>query len=121
MRTQLENNDIFDPIIKKGFKLGSMTIVPADNFPLPADAPPYVELNPAGAVDILMPTSNADRKGLCFLIANISGSTITLKTDGDAAFTTAIVLLTNEVTLVVCTGNSTQALGWRAVGTASSA
>ena len=121
MRVTLENNDLFDPVIKRGFRLGSMTYVPADNFALPADAPPYVELNPAGAVDILMPESTEARKGLAFLIANISGSTITLKTNGDAAFTTAIALLTTEVTWVVCTGNTTQALGWRAVGTATSA
>lgn len=120
MRTQLENNDLFDPIFKKGLKLGIMTYVPADNFALPADAPPLVVLNPAGAVDILMPTSSADRAGLTFLISNPSANVITLKTDGDAAFTTAIVLAAGESTIVFCTGSTTQALGWRGLATAAS-
>lgn len=120
MRTNQEDARQYDPIIEKGWKLRKMSLVPADNFALDINAPPYVELNPAGAIDVLMPTSNAARAGTTFLISNISANTITLKTDGDAAFTTAIVLATMENALVFCTGSATQALGWRATATAAS-
>jgi hypothetical protein len=120
MRQNLFDSELTDTIFRKGSALKKVSLVPADNFALPADAPPYVELNPAGAVDVLMPTSNADREGLFFLISNISAYTITLKTDGDNAFTTAISLATMESTIVFCTGSATQALGWRALATAAS-
>lgn len=94
--------------------LESLDYVPADNWPLPIDAPPLLFLTPAGAIDILMPTSSAAVKGRAFIINNVSANTITLKTDGDAAFTTAIVIATTETAVVFCTGSATQALGWRA-------
>jgi len=114
MRSLLENNPIFDPIFEKGFRFRSADIVPADNYVLTANHPPLLFLTPAGAIDILMPTSSAAIKGLFFIMNNISASTITLKTDGDAAFTTAIVIATTETGVVFCTGSTTQALGWRA-------
>lgn len=113
-RVILENNPIFDPVIEKGWRLRAADVIPADNFPLPADGPPLWFMTPAGAVDVLMPTSTAARKGLMFIINNLSANTITLKTDGDAAFTTAIVIATTETAVVFCTGSATQALGWRA-------
>ena len=93
----------------------SMTFVNADNAVLSANAPPLVFLNPAGAVDLLMPTSNAARQGLMFIIVNLSANTVTLKTDGDAAFTAAIAIAATQMAIVVCTGSSTQVVGWRAM------
>jgi len=120
MRQNLFRSELMDTLFRKGNFLAKMSVVPADNFALPADAPPYVELNPAGAVDVLMPTSNAARTGLFFLISNISAHTITLKSSDDNVFTTAISLATMENTIVFCTGSSTAALGWRALATAAS-
>lgn len=120
MRSNSEDAKQYDPRIARGWRLESMLWVPADNAVFDINFPPYVELNPAGAVDILLPTSNAARRGLMFLLSNISASTVTLKTDGDAAFTTAIVLATLENTIIFCTGSATQAIGWRALATALS-
>jgi hypothetical protein len=114
-------NRLEDVIVVKGLKLQKMSFVPADNAPLNKDMPTYIEMNPAGAVDVLMPAVTADMAGLMFFLSNISSSTITLKTSGDAAFTTAIVLAAGENCWVVCTGSSTAALGWRGTATASSA
>lgn len=110
---------IFNSIFSGGNKLQVLEMVPADNFALPVDSPPLILLNPAGAVDVLMPaaTNNA---GLFFIIGNVSANAITLKTSGDAAFTTAIVIAGGESTLVYCTGSATAALGWRAMATAAS-
>lgn len=121
MRSIGENTEQYGGLVKTGWRLGWMDWVPADNEVIDPDAPPYLIMRPAGAIDILMPTSSESIKGLMFLMSNASANAITLKTDGDAAFTTAIVLAANETTLVVCTGSSTQAIGWRAIGTASSA
>jgi hypothetical protein len=115
-----QNAECYYPIIKQGLKLSSMLWAPADNEVLDVDSPPLLLMNPAGAVDILLPTSNAANAGLTFVVFNVSASTITFKTDGDAAFTTAIALATLEGTILFCTGHATQALGWRALATALS-
>lgn len=120
MRSNQEGNRMGDFYIEKGLRLASMEWVPADNALLPADAPPLQIMNPGGAVDILMPESTAARKGLTFMISNVSASTITLKTSADAAFTTAIAIAAGETTIVFCTGSATAALGWRAIATAAS-
>jgi hypothetical protein len=97
-----------------GFVWQSATLVPADNYAVPIDAPPVLFMNPAGAIDVLLPTSNQVRKGTIFIFVNLSGNVITLKTDADAAFTTAITVAATASTRVICTGDSSQALGWRA-------
>lgn len=109
----------FNSIFMGGNKFQMATIVPADNFALPIDSPPLILLDPAGAVDVLMPAA-AGNQGKFFILSNISASAITLKSSGDAAFTTAIVLAAGESTLVFCTGSATAALGWRALATAAS-
>lgn len=120
-RVNLEGNRLADFVIERGFRLGSKEWVPADNEVITVNDPPLLIMAPAGAIDILMPAATATIKGLTFLMMNNSANAITLKTSADAAFTTAIVLAANESTLVTCTGSATAALGWRAVGTASSA
>lgn len=119
-RVNSDDGRFYYPIIEQGWKLRKMVWVPADNAVLDEDFAPYIELNPAGAVDILMPESTEARRGLMFLLSNISANTVTLKTNGDAAFTTAISIATLENTIVFCTGSSTQAIGWRALATALS-
>jgi hypothetical protein len=71
-------------------------------------------MNPAGAINVLMPTSSAVRRGLFFVIVNLSANIITLQTDGGAGFTTAITVPATGATRVVCTGDTSQVLGWRA-------
>lgn len=119
MRSNLEDNKLHNPIIERGLRLRKMSVLAADNFPLNADMPPYIELDAAGAIDVLMPAA-AGNEGLMFYIQNISTSTMTFKTSGDAAFTTAIVLLTLEGAWFICTGSATAALGWRASATGPS-
>lgn len=120
-KINLEFNRLFKPMIESGWRAKAKVWTPADNDVISADDPPLLIASPAGAIDLLMPVSNDANQGLMFLICNNSANAITLKTSADAAFTTAIVLAANETTLVVCTGNATAALGWRAIGTASSA
>lgn len=110
---------IFDSILSGGNRFQMATIIPADNYALPIDSPPFLLLNPAGAVDVLLPAA-AGNAGKFFIVFNISASTITFKTSDDAAFTTAIALATLEGTILFCTGSATAALGWRALATALS-
>lgn len=121
MRNNHENGLFYGLFIQNEFRLGSVDWVPADNEALDPDMPTLIFANPAGAVDVLLPESTAARKGLAFLISNVSASAITFKTSADAAFTTAIVLAAGESAWVFCTGSATPELGWRATGTASSA
>lgn len=110
----------WNPRIVRGFRFEKITLVPADNHVWDINYPPYVELNPAGAVDILLPAGAAANAGIMFLVSNISANTITFKTTGDAAFTTAIILLTLENGLIFCTGSTTEAIAWRGLATALS-
>lgn len=119
-RLNLEDNKLYAPTIETLFKLRTIELVPADNHVFDADYPPLVIMNPAGAVDVLMPASSDTLKGVCYLISNVSANAITLKTSADAAFTTAIVLAGGESAWVFCTGSATAALGWRAIATAAS-
>lgn len=119
-RVNMDGQRHSDLIIDRGLKLMKMQWVPADNAPLDKNFPPYVEMNPAGAIDILMPAVTPDMAGLSFLLSNISAFAITLKTSADAAFTTAIVLAAGENAWVFCTGSATAALGWRGTATAPS-
>lgn len=120
-RVNESDSKVYYPFIQQGWRLQSMQWTPADGAVIDPDAPPYLIVTPAGAIAMRMPTSSADIKGLMFLISNASANAVTLQTDGGAGFTTAIVLAANETTLVVCTGDATQALGWRGVATATSA
>jgi len=115
MRQQGEDNNLFNPLVMQGFRLNTGSIVPANGFVIDPNMPPILDFTPAGAINVLMPTSTPARKGLCFVICNNgAGGVITLQTDGGAAFTTAITVAINGgTTRVRCTGNATQALGWQ--------
>lgn len=86
--------------------------VQADNFMVDPLSPPMIFLNPAGAIDVLMPLSTELRKGLIFIFVNLSANIVTLKTNADVAFTTPITVAANGATRVVCTGSSSNSLGW---------
>lgn len=119
-RNRFDDPRMWNPRIVRGFRLEKLVLVPADNHVWDINYPPYVELDPAGAVDILLPAGAAANAGICFLVSNISASTVTMKSSGDAAFTTAIALATLENTIIFCTGSTTAAISWRAIGTALS-
>lgn len=120
MRSTLEDNRSRDVRIQKGWRLEKMVWIPADNAVFDINFPPYIELNPAGAVDVLMPAGALVNAGLMWLMSNISANTVTLKTTADNAFTTAISIATLENTIVFCTGSTTEAIAWRALATALS-
>lgn len=120
MRQRFDDPIFYNPRVRTGNRLEKMNWVPADNAVWDLDFPPYVELDPAGAVDILLPAGAAANAGLWWLVSNISANTVTFKSSGDAAFTTAIVLATLENTIIFCTGSTTAAISWRAIGTALS-
>lgn len=111
----------YKSIVEAGWKLKPKVWTPVTGEAVNADDPPLLIASPAGAINLLLPISNAANQGLMFLIVNNSANAITLQSSGGAGFTTAIVLAANETTLVVCTGHATAALGWQAIGTASSA
>lgn len=112
MRATMENNDVFDPLFRRGFRKGSLTLVPATAYQLDANAPPLLFLNPAGAINFRLPASTAALIGLSFDIVNLSAFTITLNSSAGAVFTNSIVIATTQSAKVWCTGNTTAALGW---------
>src|SRR5258706_10281426 len=111
-RMNVSDQKSYSTFFQQGTRFQSMQWVPVTAEALDPLAPNFLFPNPAGAINLKMPTSNADRKGLVFVFCNLSGNVITLQTDGGAGFTTAITVAANGATRVVCTGNATQALGW---------
>lgn len=99
-----------------GFQFQSMTVVNADNMLLDINAPTLIFLNPAGAVDLLLPDSTAVRKGIVFIFVNLSANIVTLKTSGDAVMVPAITVAAAAAgagaTRIVCTGSTTLNAGW---------
>lgn len=100
-----------------GWKMGRMETIPANGFVIAKDMPPIIDFTPAGAINVLMPASTDETRGLCFLIKNTgAGGIITLQTSGGAAFATAITIpVSNGWVLVQCTGSTTANLGWKLV------
>lgn len=119
-RVNLEDNKLYSPFIRSGLRFGCIEHTAADNFVIDEDSPTVMLIGAAGAIDVLLPEATEARKGLTFIIFNVSASTITVKSSGDAAFTTAISLATLEGTILICTGSATAGIGWRALGTALS-
>lgn len=119
-RMNLDDNKAQGLRIGRKWRLEKQTWVPADNAVIDINMPPYLEVNPAGNVNLLLPAGAAANAGIMFLISNISANTVTLQSSAGAGFTTAIVLATLENTIVFCTGSTTAALSWRALGTALS-
>jgi hypothetical protein len=95
-----------------GFVFQNGIITPATGYVVTIEHPPMMFMNPAGAVNILLPTSNAVRRGTIFIFVNLSANVITLQTDGGVGFTTALTVAANGSNRVVCTGNVSQVLGW---------
>lgn len=112
MRGNTDDNKLYNPVFQQGTKFLTMGWAPVTAEALDEDAPTFLFPNPAGAINLKMPTSTVARRGLVFVFCNLSGNIITLQTDGGAGFTTAITVAANGATRVVCTGNATQALGW---------
>lgn len=114
MRVQLEDNDILNPFIRQGFRFNTATIIPATGFVVDQNMPTFLDMTPAGAINVLMPPSSQAIKGLVFIFTNFgAGGVITLQTSGGAAFATAItVAISGGVTRVRCTGSPTANLGW---------
>lgn len=111
-RMNIEGARMRDIRVGRGFVMESATYIPADNWPLPLNAPPLLFLNPAGAIDVLLPTSAPAIQGLRFTVVNRGGGSITFKTDGDAAFTAPLVCTATQTMELICTGSATQAVGW---------
>lgn len=122
-RINLEDNILHDPIISRGWRMKITTVAPVTGQPsavMDMGMTPIIILNPAAAATIRMPASGPATQGLCFLMANGSANIVTVNASDGNAFTTPISIGAGETTTLFCTGSSTIALGWRAVGTTSS-
>lgn len=95
-----------------GFVFLNGILTPATGYQITIDHPPVLFMNPAGAVNVLMPTSDQVRRGTIFIIVNLSGNVITFQTSAGAAFTTALTAAANASARLICTGNTSQPLGW---------
>jgi hypothetical protein len=95
-----------------GFLFEGMDFVPVGSYTITDKHPPYIRLAPAGAVNVLMPTSTPAKKGMIFIVKNAGAGALTFQTDGGAGFTVALTAATTVLVRLICTGSTTQAAGW---------
>ena len=100
-RLNMENSELYDPVIRKGFKLASVTLTLGGNLTMDRDFPPIVNLDPNGARTVFLPP---EEEGLTFFFNNWAGGAedITVRDDGDA--TTIGTISQNESAVAFCAG-----------------
>lgn len=101
MRNNLDDAELFNPIIAVGLKLRTMTKVLAGAFSIPADAPPLINLDPDGSTRVI--TLPTEEEGLMFLINNWAGGAEDLTINNPAAGTIGTISQ-NEAGLALCAG-----------------
>jgi len=109
-RTDVAGIKMYDPFIMNGLRLASMTLQPADNFPISTSHPTVLLLDPNGAAkDVLLP-AEADSKNLVFIIRNIAAGAFAIVVKEDSDTTTIISLAQGKSAMVHCDGTT-----WRTI------
>jgi len=108
----LADGNIAGMLQQRKWKWNAPIIIPVTGYQLTVDHPSAMFLNPAGAVNVQMP-SEAGQQGLAFLLFNISANAITIVNSAGNAFTVPIALAANQAGLFLCTGLAALT-GWRA-------
>lgn len=114
-RINLDDNRAYGLTLGPKLKFANEQAVQTTGQAIDVGSPPMIFLNPAGAINLLMPPSSgagAAAKGQVFMFVNLSGNVVTLQTSGAAGFATAVTVAANAATRVVCTGSTTANLGW---------
>jgi hypothetical protein len=116
MRANLEDNRARGLRIDSGLTYGTMTGALTAAQQLTIDHPVMTILSAAQATATvrLPPASGpgAADVGQVLMFTNLSGNVVTFNTSSGVAFTTAITVPANGSARVICTGNTTPALGW---------
>jgi len=106
-RTEVGDTSIFNSKVQRGLKLESLTIeLAADNYPITANHPPVLLIDPTTNRDVLLPAINAQTAGLTFIIFNTgeAGEAITVKDSTDTALSPSVVIQGNEGAVVTNNG-----------------
>jgi hypothetical protein len=114
-RINLDDNRAYGLTLGPKLKLANEQAAQTAGQTVDVGSPPAIFLNPAGAVNLLLPPSSgvgAAAKGQVFIFVNLSGNIVTLQTSAGGAFATAITVAANGATRVICTGSTTANLGW---------
>lgn len=96
-----ENNNLYDPVIWKGLRLGVMTQVLGGNLTMDRDFPTIINLDPNGARDVLLPP---EEEGLVFLFNNWAGGAEDITVKDDSGVSTIGTISQNESAVAFCAG-----------------
>lgn len=115
MRSIGENQQHYDPIIVKGFRLGTLTQVLGGNLTIDEDMQPLLNIDPNGARDVTFPAPSAYNEGMCWIINNWAGGAedITVKNSGGSTIGTCsqaeamLVFIAGGVTYARLLGTTT--------------
>lgn len=109
MHVNLENSELYAPLIKTRMKLGLTTLADAAAA-IDEDMGPVIIMTPTASRILTLPVVTADLKGLTFYF--ITQGAFTLVVKNQAAATVATVPATVGATgMVVCTGDATIGIG----------
>lgn len=114
MRQQLDDAQLFDPVIYRGLKLKTLTQVLAGAFTVDEDMPPLLNFDPDGSARVItFPAPSAKNEGYCWFVNNWAGGAEDLTINNSAAATIGTISQ-NEAALVFIAGGVTYC---RLVGT----
>ena len=109
MRVNIENSELYAPLIKTRLKLG-VTILADAAATIDEDMGPIILMTPTASRILTLPAVTADLKGLTFFF--ITEAAFTLVVKNAAATTVATVPATIGATgMVVCLGDATLGIG----------
>lgn len=109
MRTNMENPELYAPLIKTRLKLGITTLADAAAT-IDEDMGPVILMTPTASRILTLPAVTADLKGLTFFFVTQGAFTLVIK--NAATTTVATVPATVGATgMVVCLGDATLGIG----------
>lgn len=106
MRSIGENQQLYDPTIVKGARLGVLTQVLTGNITIDEDSQPLLNIDPNGARTITFPAPSAYNEGMFWIMNNWAGGAedITINNSAAAGIGT---LSQNEAGIVFIAGGVT--------------
>lgn len=102
MRTNGEDQKLYDPRLEMGTKFGTLSQTLGGTYTMDRDMPTALFLDPGGATRILL--LPPEERGLAFFIANTADAAEDLTVKDDSNTNTIGTISQNETAWVVCDG-----------------
>lgn len=108
-RVNLENSELYNPLIKTGLKQG-ITVLPDAAAAIDEDMGPVIYMTPTASRILTLPPVTAAMRGLTLFFITQGAFTLVLKNQAAATIATVPANI-GQVGMLVCTGDATTGIG----------